>query len=534
MSENTIKVSIGGMISVAPSESNIYDCCLTALDLLEDRKIDEAALALQGLWLGVGVYPPVMTSSNVEAGYLLLVLGWLTSQIGSANQVANSQEAARDMLTQASEVFLELSEMDRWSQSRRELAVCYWRNGAFGEARIVATDALERTVNSVDVRRTAKLLVTLINIEISEENYSEALSYLNQAVELHELDYQLEADIKFHKALVLRRLAEIENNPAYMEEAAQHYERANELYGILGSFVQRACVRTNMAFIYFKIGRYELALDVIQSALDYYLCEGMRSYSASAYDTKAQILLAQGHLAEAEIAGIAAVKCLQEGQEYALLADTLMTLAVIYSRSRAELKAYRTFLDAFRIASSVGDSRRAGLACLVCCEEIGSQLSMSEHIALLQEANMRLTANSANDIPARLKEAAFKSLLKVSLNEEQQIAQALIRSMPVKKTPLSPLPLPGEPRNWKGFSLEAAVHQFEADIIKEALLAGGGVSRAAQLLGLSHQNLSVKLKRRFSALAPSRQRKSRGDASRKLKPEAESVGSPSPHVSLPD
>jgi DNA-binding NtrC family response regulator len=85
---------------------------------------------------------------------------------------------------------------------------------------------------------------------------------------------------------------------------------------------------------------------------------------------------------------------------------------------------------------------------------------------------------------------------------------------------LSPLPEKAvrEPEkiNWKGFSLSRAVKEFEEHYITVALKeAGGMVSRAAQLLGLSHQNLSTKLQTRHRNLVHARKppRKSRSDKS---------------------
>ncbi len=57
----------------------------------------------------------------------------------------------------------------------------------------------------------------------------------------------------------------------------------------------------------------------------------------------------------------------------------------------------------------------------------------------------------------------------------------------------------------KNFSLFGAVHDFEAKLIGQALEeSGGSVTKAAQLLGLTHQTLISILSTRHKALSEKR------------------------------
>lgn len=75
----------------------------------------------------------------------------------------------------------------------------------------------------------------------------------------------------------------------------------------------------------------------------------------------------------------------------------------------------------------------------------------------------------------------------------------------------------GQSSKWEDFSLPEQVLIFEAKFIKDALEeTGGRVTKASKLLGLSHQNLSLLLKTRHSALASAKKsRKKRSDRKRK-------------------
>lgn len=68
--------------------------------------------------------------------------------------------------------------------------------------------------------------------------------------------------------------------------------------------------------------------------------------------------------------------------------------------------------------------------------------------------------------------------------------------------------------DWKNFNLSEEVRKYEAEFIKKALLeTDGRVTKAAELLGISHQHLSLLLKTRHKELAsakkPRRQRSDR-------------------------
>lgn len=65
--------------------------------------------------------------------------------------------------------------------------------------------------------------------------------------------------------------------------------------------------------------------------------------------------------------------------------------------------------------------------------------------------------------------------------------------------------LAGPKLEHKGFSLYDAVHDFEARLIEQALdEAGGSVTKAARLLGLTHQTLGTILNTRHKSLADKR------------------------------
>jgi Tfp pilus assembly protein PilF len=68
------------------------------------------------------------------------VAGWL----GGAAQTDGSQEFAKNLITQSLEIFEKLGHTEEAAEARGDLALCYWREGSFDEARIQLSHALSR------------------------------------------------------------------------------------------------------------------------------------------------------------------------------------------------------------------------------------------------------------------------------------------------------------------------------------------------------------------------------------------------------
>src|SRR2546428_9857395 len=68
---------------------------------------------------------------------VLLRAGALAGWLGSSDQTEGSQETAKDLITRAIELFERIGQPEGAAEARSDLGVCYWREGAFNEARVV-------------------------------------------------------------------------------------------------------------------------------------------------------------------------------------------------------------------------------------------------------------------------------------------------------------------------------------------------------------------------------------------------------------
>jgi tetratricopeptide (TPR) repeat protein len=131
--------------------------------------------------------------------------------------------AWKDLLSEALRRFQAQGEYKKASEAQYELGICYWRLGAFDEARVVRTEALTPLTES-DVELKAKILVRRTLVEISENRYYDALNILKEAESVFEsASDALKGRWHGQKGLVLRRLATSEGRADYFDKAIIEY-----------------------------------------------------------------------------------------------------------------------------------------------------------------------------------------------------------------------------------------------------------------------------------------------------------------------
>src|SRR5258706_15914725 len=75
-------------------------------------------------------------------------MGALSGWLGSTHQAEGSQETAKNLITESIDIFAQLGQTQRVAEARGDLALCYWREGAFDEARINLENALDLVEDS--------------------------------------------------------------------------------------------------------------------------------------------------------------------------------------------------------------------------------------------------------------------------------------------------------------------------------------------------------------------------------------------------
>lgn len=450
-------------------------CCELAKKLEKSAEYEVAYEALSEFWPDRDQPPIIDDLDQLTGAVVLHRVGALSGWLGSISQTPDSQERAKNLLTRSVEIFEQAGEKAMASEARGDLALCYWREGAFDEARINLATALNGLTDQ-DSDLKAILLIRAGIIEERTRRLQNAMHFYNEAEPLvdNSEDHGLKGSFHAEYGLVFRRLAAPENREDYLDRALIEYAAASFHFEQAGNTRYLANVENNLGYLYFTIGRFKEAHKHLDRARHLFLDLKDVGTSAQVDDTRARTLLAEGRAGDAERIIKQAIKTLERGGEQAVLAEALTTYGVVLARLGRHARSRELLDRAMQVAETAGDLEGAGRAKLSVIEELTSQ-------------------TPANDL-ARDYEMAV-SLLKDS--QDPNTTKRLIRCA-LKLLDILVVPEPIEPQmdevSWQGFSFKKEVLKIEKTFIERALRdAGGSVTKAARLLGFRHHQSLIAL-----------------------------------------
>ena len=464
---------------------DVLPLCELAKNLEEAGEFESAAETLRPFWRGLLTRPKTNGIGELASAELLLRTGTLTGWIGSAKQLSGAQEVAKDFISESATVFESLQLSEKVAEAQVDLAICYWREGGLDEARVTLRLVLESLRDSQSEQRLRALLNSGI-VERAAIRDHDALRIYAEAAPLFNKSLNHALKGKFHNshATVLRSIGTSEKREDYLDHALIEYAAASYHFEQAGHNRFQARVENNVGFLFATVGRFGEAQEHLARARALHLSVGDHGGAAGADDTRAQAFLLEGRFDDAERVARRAVQALRQGGEQAVLAEALTTHGKALARLKQIHVAKTTLDQAVEIAQNAGNPDRGGIAAITAIEELGDYLSPDALQSYYRSAES-LLANSQNiSIKARLGDCA-RRVLSTSLANAEGLDQALITT--------DALP--------EGFSLDAEVLRYEGNLIRRALEeSGGSVTRAARMLGVTHQGLAFILNGRHSDL----------------------------------
>jgi tetratricopeptide (TPR) repeat protein len=474
--------------------------CQSALELKEKGDFEGARRAMGPLWGRVGEHPELGRLYPSVAAEVLLCTGILTRWIGSRNQIKESQDIARDLISESINFYESAGDVKKVAAARAELAYCYWREGALDEARIMFNEALKKLTTEGNTRANA--LLGLAVVEWSASRFSESLKILTENASLFNKVPNHATKGAYHSqlAMVLRTLAPVEKPVDYFKRVLREYEEADYHFKLAHNTVFRADVKNNIGNLFRELSRFKEAHEYLEQARRLRTSVRDKIGIAQIDDTRAQVFIAEKKFKEAEAVARNAVRVLEKSGHQCLLADALITQGIALSRLKRAEHAQFIFQKAIEVAHQVGALNKAGLAALTLIEEI-DELSADTLCAAYDHASEWLASSQSQDLLLRVNEAARKvfSRMRCELRTEAAPAAISIEGLLNK-----PCDLPSE------------VLKFEGSLIRQALAkANGSLTRAASLLSMSYQALAYILESRHKDLLKERspiRRRSRREA----------------------
>jgi CheY-like chemotaxis protein len=441
--------------------------CRIAADFEHRGRYTAASAALGELWRGVGQRPALEGLAEHTAAEVLLRAGALSGWLASAAQDKEGQRAAKDLISESITRFEALREPAKAAAAQSDLGYCYWREGAFDEARIIYADALKKLADKDEPELRAKILIRRVLVESCSGRYNDALRILTESTELFEKSANDALKGKFHNelGLVLRKLGTAERRCDYTDRAIIEYTAASHFFEQAGHTSYRASAENNLGYLLYLVGRYKEAQEHLNSARVLFLAVRDKGRVAQVDDARALVLLAEGRAREAERASREAVQVLARGGEQGLYAEALTTQGRVLAKLGNFPESRNTLRKAANVAEAAGAIEDAGRALLTLIEEHGERITERELLEAYRRADSLLKGTQDPETIARLRACTSR----------------------IVATRLAALP-PQRHRStadfWAGFNLPEKVHAYEARYVRRALIdAKGSITHAARLLG---------------------------------------------------
>src|SRR5882724_2339850 len=309
-----------------PATTAVVARCQRAKRFEETGEFELAREALGRFWNRVGDHPRTADLPEAAKAELLLRSGTLTGWIGSAKQIPGSQEIAKDLISESANIFEQLGQKEKAAEARIDLGICYWREGAFDEARVTLRHALD-TLGNLESEQRLRALLNSAVVERSATRYGEALKIHHEAAPMFANSTNGALNGKFHNeyATVLKNLGLGENREDYIDRALVEFAAASVHFEQVGHKRFQASVENNQGFLFANLGKFKEAEEHLDRARRLFQSLKDQGGVARVDETLAQTFLLEGRNKEAERLARSAVQVFEQGGEQAALAEALTT-----------------------------------------------------------------------------------------------------------------------------------------------------------------------------------------------------------------
>ena len=332
--------------------------------------------------------------------------------------------------------FEALPDAAKVAEAQIEMAVCYRREGAFDEARVILKDARSRLTDK-DSELKGIALVRSVGVEKEATRYGVALNILTDSAPLFETISNDALKGKFHNEFgaVLMLISEVEHREDYIDRALVEYAAASFHFEQAGHDRYQSCVENNLGYLYSILGRYTEAHEHLNRARRLLVNLKDTVHVAQVDETRARAMLAEGRNAEAERLARAAADLLEKGDHQHLLAEALTTHGTALARSGRHQQARLTLQHAIVVAEKAGDLEGAGNATLTAIEELSALFPARELSRMYECASELLATSHQPATRTRLTECAGRVLriIKTS-NQSQRQNETMSLSPPLAGT----------------------------------------------------------------------------------------------------
>lgn len=475
--------------------------CQIAKKLEDSGAYEAARSALGDLWQGLGQRPGVEGLDEATQAEVLLHAGTISGGIGHTRQIEGVQEVAKDLIFESVRMFERLVLTDRLIDAQIQLAICYWREGALDEARVTFRELLSKIPDPGGDQKL-KVLANLAIVERTANRYRDAFQIQTEAAPLFARSDNHLLRGSFHNefAVVLKHLAKSEGRPEYVDRAFIEFTAASYHWERGGYTAHVAAVENNLGYLLLTTGKFVEAHQHLNRARAIRSKLRDKGSIAEIDETRARVFLAEKHYSQAETVARGSVRTLEEGDEKSLYAEALTTHGTALARLGRFQRAAGQFQRAMEVAQQAGAPEMGGIAALTMLEELSVSIPLPAMREYYQSAELLLAQTKDAGVALRLAHCA-RTILRAE-HERGALTKPSANTPEEDSDSIDPTNLDAsiaEP--FTGCALETEVLNYEGQLIKRALeAANGSVTRAARMLGITHQGLAFILNGRHKTL----------------------------------
>lgn len=358
--------------------------CRRARSFEDAGSFSAAESVMNPFWNGVGTIPQTEKLEEEIKAEVLLRAGVITGWIGDNKSIPHSQEWAKDLISQSNFIFENLNSAEKSAEAQVEIATCYWREGAFDEARIFLSTTIEKIKYDDAISNDIKALTYLRRavIENDEGRFREAVYYLKNGDKFFEASENASLKGKYHNqmGIALQSIGDLESDPDYLDRALIEYAAAGIYFQEAGHKRYGGFVENNIGMVYLSLKNFAEAHEHFQTAGKFFANLKEKIFVAQVEESIAKALIGQNLLPLAEKTALQSVEIFERAERFALMIESLTTLGVALSRMKKFEQAQIQFLRAEEIAIRMTLPNLAGMAILTLLEEQKSQLSAEEFV----------------------------------------------------------------------------------------------------------------------------------------------------------
>lgn len=388
------------------AEEQALEACEKSRTFEDIGQYEAAGECLDFWWPRVGEMPAVADLQPATAAEVTLRVGTLTGWLGGAHQIGGAQETAKNILTEALIAWGNLGNLLKVAETEIELSWCYFREGAFDEARVNLQSALAK-LSDRDVDLKLLALVRCATVERNRTRLDAAQQLLEQATIFVDRSGNLSLKGRYHFecATTQKSIGASEKKPELFDQALFDFAAAGFYFEECGHLRYNGFVENNTGSLLLSIERREEAIEHLTRARDIFTRLRDIGSIAQVDETLAQAYLALDCLDHAENAIRHSLCTLEQGGQVALLTLALTTYGQVLARLNRPEQAQKALERAARIGEPAGDIEGAGRALLTLLEEVKT-LTRAQAIEAYTRAETLLGDTQHQETIARLLECA--------------------------------------------------------------------------------------------------------------------------------